>query len=171
MSGKIYYFENFDIDVNSSSMLVVILGLAVGMLIAIILSLIFKSVSGKVVKALVSCGARDADSAKTVEELGLGKVKFLKSVLKPGSALYKAIACTSDEEKKLDYNSARFYLPEEKRISAEVRFAEEKHPVRTGVLAVLLVTAVAVFAIFIIPELLTMLDNLVTQLKPESNVL
>ncbi len=165
MSGKIYSFENFDIDVNSSSMSVIVLGLAVGMLIAAILSLIFKSASGKVVRALIDGGACDKESAKTVAELGLSKVKFLKTVLKPNSALFKAVACVWDGEGKLDYATARFYLPEEKRISAELRFAEERHPVRVGILAVVLTAAAAAFAIFVIPELLTMLDNFLTQLK------
>ena len=170
MQRKLYSFENFDIDVNSSSMLVIIVGLAVGLLVGVVLSLICKSVAGKVVKSLGQHGAVDESSAKTVEELELGRVAFLKSVLKPGSALFKAVACTADGA-KIDYSTARFYLPEEKRISAEVRFAEEKHPVRNGILAVILVTAVAAFAIFAIPELLTMLDNFVTQVKPQSNIL
>ena len=171
MERKLYSFENFDIDVNSSSMLVIIVGLAVGLLVGIVLSLICKSVAGKVVKSLGQHGAVDESSAKTVEELELSKVAFLKSVLKPGSALFKAVSCTDSGEKKIDYSTARFYLPEEKRISAETRFAEEKHPVRNGILAVILVTAVAAFAIFAIPELLTMLDNFVTQVKPQSNIL
>ena len=159
MERKLYSFENFDIDVNSSSMLVIVVGLAVGLLVGIVLSLICKSVAGKVVKSLGQHGAVDESSAKTVEELELGRVAFLKSVLKPGSALYKAVACTDSGEKKIDYSTARFYLP------------EEKHPVRNGILAVILVTAVAAFAIFAIPELLTMLDNFVTQVKPQSNIL
>lgn len=171
MERKLYSFENFDIDVNSSSMLVIIIGLAIGLLVGIILSLICKSVAGKVVKALGKHGAVDENSAKTIEELELGKVAFLKSVLKPGSALFKALACTDGGEKKIDYATARFYLPEEKRISAETRFAEEKHPVRSGILAVILVSAAALFAVFVIPELLTMLDNFVTQVKPQSNIL
>ena len=158
MERKLYSFENFDIDVNSSSMLVIVVGLAVGLLVGIVLSLICKSVAGKVVKSLGQHGAVDESSAKTVEELELGRVAFLKSVLKPGSALYKAVACTDSGEKKIDYSTARFYLPEEKRI-------------RNGILAVILVTAVAAFAIFAIPELLTMLDNFVTQVKPQSNIL
>ena len=63
---------------------------------------------------------------------------------------------------------ARFYLPEEKRITAELRYSEEKHPVRSFVLAALGLLALAAFTIFVLPELLTMVDNLITQVKPQS---
>lgn len=192
MERKLYSFENFDLDVNSSSMIFIIVGIAVGLLIGIAASLICKVTSYKVIKALKAAGAVDEDSAKTIAELGLGKTGFVKSMLKPDSPLYKSVCCSggftasadssqkrhwnnkSHREEvpgKFDFGTAKFYLPEEKRISAELRFAEEKHPVRSFILSFILLAAVCVFAIFVIPELLTMFDNLLTQLKPESNIL
>ena len=53
-----------------------------------------------------------------------------------------------------------------KRITAELRFPREKHPVRSFLLAALGVCAVAFFAILVLPELLVMFDNLVSQVKP-----
>ena len=57
-------------------------------------------------------------------------------------------------------------MPEEKRITAELRFPAEKHPVRNFILAALGLSAVAVFIVLALPELLVMFDNFVTQVKP-----
>lgn len=186
MPRKLYSFENFDLDVNSSSMLIIIIGIAVGLLVGIALSLVCRVVSGKVIKALKNAEAVDEDSAKTIAELGLSRVCFAKTMLKPDSALHRAVGCVGgytgeeaggfkkfwhekfikDESSgKFDFAAAKFYLPEEKRVSAELRFTEEKHPVRSFVLSALLITAVCVFAIYAVPELLTMFDNLLTQLS------
>lgn len=173
--SKIYTFDNFNLDVNSSSFIIIVVGVAVGLLFGIISSVICKSVSGKVVKSLRRLSASDEGSAVTVHDMGLDKNLFLRFVLKPNSALYKAISCvpcfTSAKETRIDYEKSRFFLPEEKRISAETRFAPEPHPIMTIVLACVLVTAAAFFAIFVIPELLTMLDNFITQVQPESKYL
>ncbi|MGN1408614.1 MAG: hypothetical protein ACI4XJ_00395 [Eubacteriales bacterium] len=186
MQRKLYSFENFDLDVNSSSMLIIIIGISVGLLIGIAFSLVCRVVSGKVIKALKNAEAVDEDSARTIAELGLSKVCFIKTMLKPDSALYRAVGCVGgftgesagglrkfwhekfirdDNPVKFDFGTAKFYLPEEKRISAELRFTEEKHPVRSFVLSAVLITAVCIFAIYAVPELLTMFDNLLTQLS------
>lgn len=168
MFGKLYSFENLDIDVNSSSMLIIVVGIAIGLVIGVVSTVITKSTSGKIVHALLEAGAVDVSSAKTIAELGLAKVPFVKSSLKPGAAVFKAVASTAEPDTtKINWNETRFFLPEEKRISAETRFPKEHHPVMTGVFAVVLIAAVAFFAVFIIPELLTMLDNFITQVKTQ----
>ncbi len=191
LSNKPYYYNNFDVDVKSAGMMALVVGLCIGVFVGIIMALVCKTSAGRIVASLTKSGAVDEGSAKTIKELGLERMFYVKSSLKPDSALYKAIACVpgtlvevknplvrfwhgltkSPVPMKLDYASARFYIPEEKRIAVSLRFAEEKHPVRDAVLSVVLLAAVCLFILFALPELLTMLDNLLTQLTPESNIL
>lgn len=191
MFNKPYYYNNFDVDVKSAGMMALVIGITAGLFVGIIMALICKTSAGRIVASLEKNGAVDESSAKTIRELGLERMFYVKTSLKPDSPLFKAIACVPGEmvevknplvrfwhaftksplPMKLDYSRARFYIPEESRIAVSLRFAEEKHPVRYAVLSVVLLTAVCLFVIFALPELLVMLDNLITQLTPESNIL
>ena len=55
-------------------------------------------------------------------------------------------------------------LPEELRIRAETRYETGRHPIMTLILSLIALTAGALFLYFIIPELLTMTDNLLGQM-------
>ena len=192
MQRKLYVFENFDPGVNGSSFLFVIWGICAGILLGVLFSLIVRVNAHRLIAALTEHGASDRDSAKTLEELGLGKNRVIRRMLGENGSLVSTVACANESEfpppklsklrrfwhekivrgdplpPKTDFSVARFYLPEEKRITAEVRFPAEKHPVRNFLLAAVGLFAVAYFAVLVLPELLTMFDNLVTQVKPQS---
>ncbi|MBQ8334345.1 MAG: hypothetical protein IJX93_11300 [Clostridia bacterium] len=194
MNTKLYSFENFDIDVNGSSMYVIVWGLYIGIMIGVLGALITRVYSARLISALVKCGATDAEHAVTLDSLDIKGKSMIRHMLKPGSVLYRTVECANREEfpeqkhsglkkfwhekflseevpEKIPFELAKFYLPEERRISAELRFAVEEHPVRNFIFAAVGLFAVACFAVFAIPELLTMFDNFVTQVKPESNIL
>ena len=191
MPRKLYSYDNFDIDVNSPSFLFLIWGLYAGILLGVLFSLITRVHSYKVIHALTENGAEDRESAKTLDELGFGKNLIIKRMLRTNAPLRKLVLCANETElpprkmsgirrfwrekflkdplpPKTDFSIARFYLPEEKRVTAEVRYTVEGHPIRNFILAVVGLTAVALFTVFALPELLTMLDNLITQLRPRS---
>ena len=63
-------------------------------------------------------------------------------------------------------DKARFYMPEENRVKAELRFTEVRNPAGSFIFTVILLVAVAFFAIYAVPELLQMLDNFITTVKP-----
>ena len=180
------------LNINGSSFLFIVWGICIGILLGVLFSLLVRVNAHRVVAALTEHGASDRDSAKTLEELGLGKKRFLRRLLTENGALHSTVHCANADEfpprklsklrrfwhekivrgdplpPKTDFSVARFYLPEEKRITAEVRFPEEQHPVRNFLLAAVGLFAVAYFAILILPELLVMFDNLVTQVRPQS---
>ena len=192
MSRKLYSYENFDlISINSASFLFLVGGLYVGILLGVLLSLIFRVHSHKVVKALADRGANSRDTAATLEELGIGKNRVVRSLLKTDGSLRHVVACANETDfapkkqnalsrfwhnrilkdplpPQTDFAVARFYLPEEKRITAELRYSAESHPVRSFILAAVGLLALTAFTIFVLPELLTMFDNLITQIKPQS---
>jgi hypothetical protein len=188
--GKYYSYSNFDIDVNSSALPLIIWGIYIGIVLGALGSILFRVHSAKLVKALVKNSADSEEKSLTLAELGLGKGRLLKHYLKDDSVLRRSVLicgdCLKEEQaggfrkfwyekflktsipQKTDFEKARFYLPEENRIAAELRFREEGHPLRDFIFAAVILFAVAVFAAYAIPELLLMFDNFLTTIKPES---
>ena len=194
MNNKLYSFENFNIDVNGSTMYIIVWGLYIGIMIGVLGALITRVYSSRLITALVKAGASDPDSAVRIDDLDVKGKAFIKYMLRPGTALNRILEVSNRDEfpvkehsklakfwhekflfeeipEKIPFDVAKFYLPEDKRIGAELRFTVEEHPVRNFILAAVGLFAVACFAVFAIPELLTMFDNFVTQVKPESKYL
>lgn len=189
MLNKFYSFDNFNIDVNGSTLLIIVWGLYAGIVIGIFLALICRVWSGRIVAKLQENGADCPEKAKSLSELGIDK-PAARRMLKAESSLRRYVLCVKKEEEeqtqvngfvrrwhkftgtdvpeKTDFSSAKFYIPEDNRIGAELRYPKEKAPVRSFILAAVVLAAVAFFAIYAVPELLTMVDNFVTQVKPQS---
>ncbi|MBQ2547068.1 MAG: hypothetical protein II557_12325 [Clostridia bacterium] len=190
MQRKLYVFENLDLDINGSSFLFIIWGICAGILLGVLLSLIYRVHAHKLVTALAEHEALDREHALTLDGLGLAKNRVIRRMLGENGSMTSIVACANKDEfpprklsklgdfwhykflrrdplpPKTDFSVARFYLPEEKRITAELRFPAEAHPVRNFLLAALGICAVAYFAVLVLPELLVMFDNFVTQVKP-----
>ena len=70
---------------------------------------------------------------------------------------------------KINYETDTFYIPKEDSYAADVRYDKKG----SGWIAVLVVAVlslvVAAFIIFILPEMLQMLDNFIGMMKPEAN--
>ena len=194
MNNKIYSFENFNIDVNGASMYIIVWGLYIGIMLGVLFALITRVYSGRLIAALVKAGATDADHAVRIDDLDIKGKAIVKYMIRPGTVLSRTLEISNRDEfpaaehskfskfwhekflseeipEKIPYETAKFYLPEEKRIAAELRYTVEEHPIRNFIFAAVGLFAVACFAVFAIPELLTMFDNFVTQVKPESNIL
>lgn len=194
MNGTYYNYDNFNIDVNGDTLPIIIWGIYIGIMLGVLGSIVCRIYSSRLVQSLVKNGAMDENSAKTLAELGLGKQFVVKRMLKnEQSSLHRCVICANREDfipisnkfkvfwyekflreeipAKLDFSRAKFYLPEEKRISAELRYQVEGHPIRSFILAAVGLFAAAFFASYAVPELLQMLDNFITSVKPESNIL
>lgn len=193
MQDKIYYYSNLDIDVNGSTMPLIIWGIYVGIMLGVLGSILCRIYSNRLIQALLKNGCCTADSSKTLDALGLRKQWLVLHMLKEDSALRRYVLASGDiylpvkagklkkfwYEKflrseiptKIDWDRAKFYLPEEKRIGAELRFQVEGHPIRNFIFAAIALFAVALFINFALPELLQMLDNFITSVQPESKFL
>lgn len=187
---KYYSYENFDIDVNGSMFPLIIWGLYIGIVCGALGSILFRVNSSKIIKALLAQSATDESTAKTLAELGLREKFLFRYYLKDDSVLRRSVLVCGDSHKslsvgkfrrfwyekflrtsipeKIDFSSAKFYIPEENRIAAELRFQAEDHPVRNFIFAAVGLFAVAIFATYAVPELLLMLDNFIGTVKPES---
>ena len=189
MNTKSYSFDNFDIDLSGGSMQVIIWGICLGVIFGLFMSLICRVGASSLIRALIKAGACDESSAKTIDELSPKNKRIVKYLLaKSDSSIRRVVLCSNADEfpaekagglkkfyyekflndevpQKTPFSVAKFYLPEENRIGAELRYPVDKRPVSTFILGSIGLIIAAVFASFAIPELLTMLDNLLTQLN------
>lgn len=91
-----------------------------------------KNIVGSIVRRLIDSGASDEASAKTIGELGYSKFSFFhKTILKDSSNLRSIISVVGAQIPKAmneegvmaqDWESARFYIPEEKLQRAKTAY-------------------------------------------------
>ena len=101
----------------------------IGVLIAAVISCYQKSVSGRLLRALMAQSCNSPDAARTLTELGLDTVKGLRSALKPTRALCRLITAVSPEaesaenKRTFDFSVTKFYLSpaHEEKASAFLR--------------------------------------------------
>lgn len=196
MAKKMYSFENFDIDVNNGSLEILLWSVYAGIIVGVGSSLLYRVCTHSFVDAVIKAGALDEDHAVTVDSLDFRGKWYIKRQLRAGNAssLSRMFVCTNADtfpKKKygpirrfwrekflgdeipteIPFETAKFYLPEERRVAAELRFTKEKAPLRTFIFSAVVLAVVIGAALVAVPELMLMLDNLMTQLTPRGNVL
>ena len=141
---------------------------------------------GDILRALISREAQDEKSAKTLDEIGYGKgikKSFACFALRKGSGLRRTV-CAVYEEKpaekkhpdqlfakapKLE-NEQKYYVPEEKRIVAEVRYDGEGTNLKTLVIAVAALLAAAILIVSFLPWLINKWNSLTGNDKKEEKL-
>ena len=125
---------------------------------------------GDILRALISHEAQDEQSAKTLEEIGYGKgIKnsFAKHALRKKSGLRKTV-CAVYEEKAPEKNhpdqlfvraakpenEQKYYVPEEKRIVAEVRYDGKGTNLKTLLISIAALLAAAIIIVSFLPWLI-----------------
>lgn len=191
MFCKVYSYENFDLSsLSSESLEVIVWGICIGIIIGTLFSIFYKTYTSSLFKQLISNEIFDASKACTINELKIKGKWYIKMALKSSDKpLRRFVVCSNADEldipapngfkkfwytkllgvevpAKLPMDKARFYMPEENRIKAELRFTEVKNPVGSFLFAAIILVAVGFFAIYAVPELLQMLDNFITMIKP-----
>lgn len=167
------------------SLTVILWGVYVGIVLACIISVVERNTSNALVKSLLMKGADSPENALTIGELGLKDTGKYLSRLKKYSRLRRTVLLADEEKftpkkdatkfsyklaKFFSYDSgdkekltpeARFYIPEENRITAEVRYAEKRSGAMTVIVCAVLMAAAMVFMTYALPKLLEMLDTLI----------
>lgn len=136
-----------------------------------------KRIVGDLLRALIAAGADCAENAKTLSEIGYGKgvrAAFSRRVLKKGSVLRKSVEARGDEtptaetkhhpdelfvKKTVDPN-IRYYIPEENRAAAEIRYDGKGTTVSTLLLTVAAFFAAAMIFIALLPTLLHAIESI-----------
>ena len=192
-------YEN--IHVGSGSLVTlrnIILGMCAGIIIASIMAAYDKNMLGKFVRKVIKEQCLWPDQAKTLEELGFDKSFSIKSNLRrEGTVLNKVVKCVEREtfqkdvsdmreayitqtgsdsgfvepKFELDLNTAHFYIPDEEHYAADVRFDNNGSGWRAFLLVIIVATITAILVCFLLPDMLQLVDNMITILKGDGNVL
>ncbi len=194
-SVELPYFENFTIQSNALfSVRWIIIGITFGIIVAAICTVYNKRYLGDFVRLLIYRECFDAQSAKTLSELEYSRSAGIRGAIRTGGSLSRWVRCAEEdefyraleekraehEEKykdekhpprfaepqfKRDCDTMHFYIPEEMRFSAEVKF-DKKGANWIGVLMVsVLSLAICMLACYFLPDVLTFADNFITFAK------
>ncbi|MBE6554254.1 MAG: hypothetical protein E7666_07930 [Ruminococcaceae bacterium] len=174
-------YQNFAFSGSSGNLLRnIILAAACGIIIAALMTLYMRRGLGGFVRRLIATGATSPEQAKTLMELGYFRSVAIRRELSRGSALRMVVRCREQEahEAELaerqsvgkrasetyrhDFLSAHFYVPEDLRHRAEIRF-DAKGSGWLPTVITIAVTVVAASAIcWFLPDLIQMADNLIS---------
>ena len=132
-----YEVLNFSADIFR----IVVVFIWIGSIFACIGMYYNSKVLGGLIGKLMASGARDAESAKTLEELGYGKKNFLLlRSLRDESTLRRYVIAREDAdapaEKKRSPADLAFYIPPEKADVAQRRFMKKSNGVLSTVLSI-----------------------------------
>ncbi len=189
-SSEEIYFANLDLGPDPiSNMRTIVFGLFVGVIIASFLVLINKRMLGNFIRKLLAEDCTSPEKAKTLYELGFGVKYTIRNAVKRGTTVRNVVRCVEEEEyiaslneRRAEYEKKRaedpslpkfadipykvnpdidrFYIPEAKKGAASMRF--DKKGTNIGILILVMLISVICFAalIFLIPEILKLLDDL-----------
>lgn len=165
MFAKLYYYQNFTIPSGFDSLDVMVWGICAGVMLGVIAATFDKLFCQRMVQALLTRGAQTPEGALSLGELDIKGKWYLKGALREGKPLRKMLSVPESLTLPAKTEDIPFYLPEEKRFRAESRYENGRHPIMSMFLIAALLLVTALFVLFIVPELLTMLDNLVGFVK------
>lgn len=145
--------EYSSITVNEHSLTVMIYAICMGVVISAVYMWYQKNVVGEVARRIIAKGASTEESAVSASELSLSKIQLRE--LTKNQTLARLI-CTVSEES----GETRYFLPEENRIRAEVRYEKEGNGVGGLLLTVALTAVLALLLIWLMPVVLRMADHI-----------
>ncbi len=181
-------YENFELYNPTISLEMIVWSLCVGLAIGAAASYINRRVVGDFVRRLLKEEIHSPEKAVSLEKIGCAKNIFVRHALREGTALRRIVLCANEEEmvlkqpssqksavffrklfsledepkRILDLNRARFYVPEESRIGAELRYDAKGTTLPNLILSLILLAGIGFAALYVLPELFTLMDNFLT---------
>lgn len=166
-----------------------VLGLFVGVIIACISMAYHKQVLGGIIRRMIERGCIDRENAMNAEQLGYSKNPLLKNALEHSTSLRRVVKCAEEEDfyqsqnadmeayeqkrrenpklpkyKSLIYiadaGKDRFYIPDELKIRAEIKFEKKGSGWLSTVISIVVILVVFFIVLLILPQILQILDNL-----------
>lgn len=150
-----------------SGLNLVIWSVYIGFMLAMILNYYQKKVVGGFVRSVLNQGALTVENALTLEQLGYHKNPLIRRELTKHGALRKMVWEVDDNyrtgedgilysarEKSLDLNIGRFYVSEERRIQAELRYDNKGSDIFALLISAAVFFTLAVVACIWLPTIL-----------------
>ena len=188
-------YENIDFEKTPLfSLRLMVLGIFVGAVIACVMMAYNKKVLGGAVRKIIASEANSAESAKTIAELGYGKNFVLRNAFRSSVSMRRVVKCVGEEkflaeqeERRRDYEEKiaageklpkfkeieyvidpetdRFYIPEELRIRAEIRFEKKGSGWLATVLTILLLCIAFFVVLLVLPMIFGAADSFLGTFK------
>ena len=183
-------YENFSVGAGVTSLAqTIVYAIALGVILAAAMSVYTRSVLGGFVRTLIKEGANSPENAKKLSQLGFFRNAAIRRELARGVTLRKVVHCCEEEaflakegtqpaetvEKgkgeatfRPDFLTARYYIPEELRYRAEIRFEKKGSGLGlffgTAVIAILLAAVIGYF----LPDIVQLMDNIIGMMTPKA---
>lgn len=157
-------YEHFTLSYSAAKTLTaIIFAVCAGVILAALYNFYIRRVPGGVVHLLLSRNALSPETALSAEELGLLDHPFALWELLRGVSLRRIVCAVSDgeeaEEEAAPDAKTRFYIPEDKKYRAEVRFAQKGNGAAGLILTCALTALLGIILLKLIPVVLAMVDN------------
>ena len=138
-----------------------------GVIIGAGISVYFKEVLGAFVRFLIKNGYNSAENAPRLEETKFAKNFFVKRAIRKGT--YKRVMKTEapDDDKLTEKEvilKSRYYVPDDLVFQAENVFSKKGTNWFALILTVILFFIVAALSLFVVPDLIQMLNNFINGL-------
>ena len=138
-----------------------------GVIIGAGISVYFKEVLGAFVRFLIKNGYNSIENAPRLEETKFAKNFFVKRAIRKGT--YKRVMKTEvpDDDKLTEKElilKTKYYIPEDLVFQAENVFSKKGTNWFALILTVLLFFIVAALSLFVVPDLIQMLNNFINGL-------
>ena len=191
-------YHNLNLEIGGNGVINLswaIVGLCLGMVLASFLAVYEKRGLGEFIRKLLDQECYSPQTAKTLYELGYRKNSAVRSSLRSGS-LSKVVICTQKAEYdaqiaqkreeyeafatkdspkfkslsyKINFEKDTFYIPKDASYAAEMRYDKKGSGIAAVLISIGIAVLLAAFIIFILPDMLQLLDNFVGVLSPEAN--
>lgn len=157
------FFETLQLS-GTSSIELIAWSCVIGVVIACLIAIYEKRYIGKFVRALLDAQAHTPESAKSLSELGFTRGALIRMAMRGKSAL-STVVFLQDEEierdedgeiipkirRDVDVKGGKFYIPEERKHHAFVRFDQRGTHFMALIIAVIAFAVIAALAIKFIP--------------------
>ncbi len=187
--------NNFSFGTGSLiSLQTIILGITIGIIVASASSIYSKRYIGNFVRKMISEQCHDARSAKTLYELGYIRSLGVRNSIKSYGTLSQWIRCVEEDEFhrdlekkraefealygnddkkpkfkepefKRDLDKMHFYLPEERKFDAEVKFEKKGANIWSLILVSVVSIVLCAFVCYVLPDVIVMFDNFITVIE------
>lgn len=152
---------------------IIVWSLYIGFLIGIGVTVYNRCVLGSLIRRLIARQAFTESDALTVAEVGCAN-PMIKFALRGNGTLRRVVYMVGDTpetRKREDFNTAKFYIPDENVHRAEVVYGNAGTNFISILLSVLAFLIVVMISFFVIPDLIQMLTNFIAGITPASNIL
>ncbi len=189
-------YDNLDLSIGGGGVINLswaIIALCFGCVLAAILGVYEKRGLGEFVRKLIYEECYTPQTAMTLSQLGFRKNAAVRGALRGGS-LSKVVICTQKQEYdaqiaqkkavyeqyatkdspafksvpyRINFETDTFYIPKDASYAADVRYDKRGSGIWAVVVSVVVALALSLFIIFILPDMLRLLDNFVGLMNPE----